>query len=75
MNGHLIFGLNIHKEICALQMIGGVSILPEEVSFLSEYRNLLSMLLLIGFDVAASCMSCHVHLRPVKIKTKQVQKQ
>ena len=32
MNGRLIFGLNIHKEICALQMIGGVSISPDEVS-------------------------------------------
>eukprot|EP00731_Ephydatia_muelleri_P023111 Em0015g694a len=31
MNGRLIFGLNIHKEICALQMIGGVSISPDEV--------------------------------------------
>ena len=32
MDGKLVVGMNIHREICALQMIGGVAILPEMVS-------------------------------------------
>lgn len=39
MNGRLIFGLNIHKEICALQMIGGVTMTSEEVL---KYANIAS---------------------------------
>lgn len=31
MGGRLVVGMNIHREICALQMAGGVSILPEQV--------------------------------------------
>ena len=32
MDGRLVVGVNIHREICALQMAGGVAILPEQVS-------------------------------------------
>ena len=32
MDGRLVVGMNIHREICVLQMIGGVAILPEQVS-------------------------------------------
>ena len=31
MDGRLVVGVNIHREICALQMAGGVAILPEQV--------------------------------------------
>ena len=31
MDGRLVVGMNIHREICALQMAGGVAILPEQV--------------------------------------------
>ena len=32
MDGKLVVGMNIHREICVLQMIGGVAILPEQVN-------------------------------------------
>ncbi len=32
MEGRLVVGMNTHMEICVLQMIGGVAILPEQVS-------------------------------------------
>ena len=31
MEGKLVIGMNIHKEICALQMTGGVAIEQEQV--------------------------------------------
>ena len=31
MEGRLVVGMNIHREICVLQMMGGVAILPEQV--------------------------------------------
>lgn len=31
MEGKLVVGMNVHKEICVLQMMGGVAILPEQV--------------------------------------------
>lgn len=31
MEGKLVVGMNIHREICVLQMTGGVAILPEQV--------------------------------------------
>ena len=33
MEGKLVVGMNVHKEICVLQMMGGVAILPEQVLF------------------------------------------
>ena len=32
MEGKLVVGMNIHREICVLQLMGGVAILPEQVS-------------------------------------------
>ena len=32
MEGKLVVGMNIHRDICVLQIVGGVSILPEQVS-------------------------------------------
>ena len=34
MDGRLVVGMNIHREICVLQMAGGVAILPDQVSLL-----------------------------------------
>ena len=31
MDARMVVGMNIHREICALQMSGGVPILPEQV--------------------------------------------
>ena len=31
MQGRLVVGMNIHREICVLGMAGGVAILPEQV--------------------------------------------
>ena len=31
MDGRMVVGMNIHREICALQMSGGVALLPELV--------------------------------------------
>ena len=31
MDGRLVVGMNVHREICALQMSGGVALLPELV--------------------------------------------
>ena len=31
MDGRMIIGMNVHREICAVQMIGGVVILPDQV--------------------------------------------
>ena len=31
MDSRMVVGMNIHREICALQMNGGVVILPEQV--------------------------------------------
>jgi len=31
MDGKLVVGMNVHREICALQMTGGVAILPDQV--------------------------------------------
>ena len=31
MEGRMVVGMNIHREICALQMSGGVALLPELV--------------------------------------------
>ena len=31
MDGRLVVAMNVHREICALQMAGGVAILPEQV--------------------------------------------
>lgn len=36
MDGRLVVGVNIHREICALQMAGGVAILPEQVMRCSQ---------------------------------------
>ena len=32
MDGNMVVGMNIHREICVLQMTSGVAILPEQVS-------------------------------------------
>ena len=32
MDGRLVVGMNIHREICALRLSGGVVILPEQVN-------------------------------------------
>ena len=32
MEGRLVIGMNVHREICALQMTGGVAIEQEQVS-------------------------------------------
>ena len=32
MDGRLVVGMNIHQEICALRLSGGVVILPEQVN-------------------------------------------
>ena len=34
MDGRMIIGMNVHREICAIQMIGGVVILPDQVSMI-----------------------------------------
>ena len=31
MEGKLVVGMNIHREICVLGMAGGVAILPDQV--------------------------------------------
>ena len=31
MDSRMVVGMNIHRDICALQMNGGVVILPEQV--------------------------------------------
>ncbi len=31
MEGKLVVGMNIHREICVLQVLGGVAVLPEQV--------------------------------------------
>ena len=31
MDGRMVVGINVHREICALQMSGGVALLPELV--------------------------------------------
>lgn len=31
MEGRLVVGMNVHREVCVLQMSGGVPILPEQV--------------------------------------------
>lgn len=31
MEGRLVIGMNIHREICVLGMAGGVAILPDQV--------------------------------------------
>ena len=36
MEGKLIVGMNIHQEVCVLQMNGGVAILPEQVGGVIE---------------------------------------
>ena len=48
MDGRLIVGMNIHREICALQMTGGVAILPEQVRLI--YSLHLSCLLTLNFE-------------------------
>ena len=37
MEGKLVIGMNVHKEICALQMIGGVAIEQEQVISLVQF--------------------------------------
>ena len=32
MEGRLVVGMNIHREICVLSMAGGVAILPDQVT-------------------------------------------
>ena len=36
MNGKLIIGVNSHREICTLELFGGVSLLPEQVRNIVE---------------------------------------
>lgn len=35
MDGKLVVGVNSHREVCALQLMGGVALLPEQVGTLS----------------------------------------
>ena len=34
MNGKLIVGINSHREVCVLQLVGGVAVLPDQVCLL-----------------------------------------
>lgn len=31
MEGRLVVGMNVHREICVLGMAGGVAVLPDQV--------------------------------------------
>ena len=31
MDGKLVVGVNSHREVCTLQLMGGVALLPEQV--------------------------------------------
>ena len=33
MEGRMVVGMNIHREICVLSMAGGVAILPDQVKW------------------------------------------
>ena len=35
MEGRLVVGMNVHREICVLGMAGGVSVLPDQVGYWS----------------------------------------
>lgn len=37
MEGKLVVGMNVHGEVCVLQMMGGVAILPEQVSVMDSF--------------------------------------
>ena len=41
MDGRLVVGMNIHREICALQMSGGVALLPELVWNIPDSRSII----------------------------------
>lgn len=34
MEGRLVVGMNVHREICVLGMAGGVAVLPDQVGVL-----------------------------------------
>ena len=38
MDGRMIIGMNVHREICAIQMIGGVVILPDQASMIKIFN-------------------------------------
>ena len=33
MDGKLVVGMNSHREVCTLQLMGGVALLPEQVQY------------------------------------------
>lgn len=33
MDGKLVVGVNSHREVCTLQLMGGVALLPEQVQY------------------------------------------
>ena len=43
MEGRLVVGMNIHREICVLGMAGGVAILPDQVNDIVVCNNVSRM--------------------------------
>lgn len=40
MDGKLVVGVNSHREVCTLQLMGGVALLPEQVHMQSFHGTM-----------------------------------
>ena len=56
MEGRLIISMNIHKEICTLQLTGGVTLLQEQVLYII-YASILYMIYILGFEMCPNSIS------------------
>lgn len=41
IDGRLILAMNVHREICTLQMTGGVALLPDQVHVMMTSSNVM----------------------------------
>jgi len=69
MEGRLVVGMNVHQEVCVLQMNGGVPLLPDQVFHCWPFLSRVPSILLkcdvsgIGHQMCSNCCfeMCRAH--------------